>query len=286
MTVFVVTTTDAGKTANGFAVLAANPATGAATLIRVENNTLFDVPGYSRTTLREAFAFGGFAAARVAVANVLGVPLGSHVYLTSNPDRLALDLAKLLVSPARSNVAPEELRGLSGWLSQRRLAEVDLPSLPVSTENGLRRQPDTKQAAGLIAGLLGEEMVKRPAVALLNGNGMPGVGLALAQRLVEDGFYVAATGNAKDDEGRDDFAHRVSEIRAYNKNATLVARVHRAVEMGRIVVQPEGEVSIADFVVILGADYVQSMPGSRQLHPDRLNATGAVERLAEPEMQD
>ena len=91
----------------------------------------------------------------------------------------------------------------------------------------------------------------RPRLQLLNGNGTPEAGIAAAQRLVPEGFWLVDSGNARSF----DFAE--TKIVVYvNDEATMAAaaEVRRLLGVGQVELSRSPNTSI-DVTVVIGKDY-------------------------------
>lgn len=115
---------------------------------------------------------------------------------------------------------------------------------------------DAPAAEALLGGL-----VSRPAsetdghsVQVLNGNGTPGIGQVVGQRLVEGGFDVALSGNAQT------MDYRVTRIVTYDPTSEGLedaARVRELLGLGEIQVSAQTQ-GIVDLTVVVGRDFVRA----------------------------
>jgi len=90
---------------------------------------------------------------------------------------------------------------------------------------------------------------RRPRVEIMNGNGMAGSGIAVADVLVAEGFYVFRSGNA------DRFDYETSQIIAQGEDAVEAAlAAGEALGVTEILLESRAPSGVVDVSIIVGAD--------------------------------
>jgi hypothetical protein len=110
----------------------------------------------------------------------------------------------------------------------------------------------TERYASYRAGELGHLVVgegARPRVEILNGNGVAGSGVPLAETLVAEGFYVFRSGNA------DRFDYEVSLVIAQGEDAVDAARrAAEALGIGEVLLEGTAPSGVVDVSIIVATD--------------------------------
>jgi polyisoprenyl-teichoic acid--peptidoglycan teichoic acid transferase len=91
-------------------------------------------------------------------------------------------------------------------------------------------------------------------VQVLNGNGVPGIGQEVAERLVGSGFKVILSGNAR----RLDYEH--TRIITYDSSAeglTVAERARDLLTVGRVQVSAQQQ-GIVDLTIVVGMDFLET----------------------------
>ena len=119
--------------------------------------------------------------------------------------------------------------------------------MPTRTIAGATLVPSRPELDALLSATFGTS----PAVATIvqNGSGIPGVGEAVARRILPAGFRVVVSENAAS------FNHATTEITANGRNNVAVAkRLRKALKVGRVTLSrvPSG---IGDITVVVGKDF-------------------------------
>ncbi|MFP5308955.1 MAG: LCP family protein [Actinomycetes bacterium] len=165
-----------------------------------------------------------------------------------------------MVGLSAGDLEPEDVRALLAALARARqddrLVTRTLPVVPIGTGDEASYRIDRDRADALVAERLAASVPVRDGAAprtleIRNGNGVPGIGQDVAQRLIPLGFSVVLTGNA------DRFDHPTTRILVYRDDeATRRAAedVRDALGMGRIELSevPQG---VADMTILVGRDY-------------------------------
>ncbi|MFN2488891.1 MAG: LCP family protein [Actinomycetota bacterium] len=159
---------------------------------------------------------------------------------------------------ADSDARPAEIGRLFASLTAVRHEERMLGVLPV-TQVGAGGEElyevDDAEAARFLASLVGE--VARPEdesrVQILNGNGVPGIGERVGQRLVGHGFRVVLSANARR------LNYETTLIIAYESTPEALAEAERARELlgvGQVQVAAQSQ-GIVNLTVVIGRDFLR-----------------------------
>lgn len=135
-----------------------------------------------------------------------------------------------------------------------RLDGVVLPVVRAGEGGGFR--VDRERAETLLAdrfpgGLWTAEELAGRRLRVLNGNGAPGVGQEVAERVVPAGFRIVLSDNA------DHFDHETTRVIIHGDDAALIdgaREIVRHLGVGTIDVTPTAQ-SVADLTVIVGHDF-------------------------------
>ena len=150
----------------------------------------------------------------------------------------------------------EMFTGLAEARTEERLTTLTLPVVPLGSgaEDGYRVDAARAEAVvteRLAGSLPRGEMVGGRDVQILNGNGVPRIGLEVAERLSDGGYRIVLTGNA------DRFTYATTRIVLHDGSAEQL-------EVGRDVQQRlgVGELelaatpgSVVDVTIVVGADF-------------------------------
>lgn len=140
--------------------------------------------------------------------------------------------------------------------AQGQLTVLTLPVSPLGTGDDEAYRPDTARIAALVEERLA---ASRPDASVadgrrlqvLNGNGRPGVGAAVAQALQPAGYRVALTGNA------DRFSYEVTRIVVHDDDASTLAAardVRDRLGVGEIERAGTPQ-SVVDLTIVVGRDF-------------------------------
>jgi LytR cell envelope-related transcriptional attenuator len=176
-------------------------------------------------------------------------------------DPVGLEEAVLNASAALSdsNSTPEDNADLLATIAGVEDSNMTLSIVPVR-DVGAGGAPmyelDASAAQHLLEGLTrspatGEEDNR---VQVLNGNGVPGIGQAVGQTLVDGGFRVTLSGNAPS------LDYRITRIVTYDSSPEGLeeaARVRDLLGLGEIQVSPQTQ-GIVDLTVVVGRDFVRA----------------------------
>jgi hypothetical protein len=174
-------------------------------------------------------------------------------------DPEAIDAAVRAAGPALSGTDFEEeelAEFLIGLVDQppssRTLA--NLPVEEVSVGGDQLYQVDQEQVDGFIADTMGGvsgEAAEEVRVQILNGNGVPGIGQEVAQRLVGNGFRVILSGNARK---LDNQKTRIVTYDASSAGLATAARAQDLLGVGEVQVSSQGQ-GIVDLTIVVGQDF-------------------------------
>jgi LytR cell envelope-related transcriptional attenuator len=157
-----------------------------------------------------------------------------------------------------TDLEPDELARFVGGLAElspdaRTLA--NLPAQQVSVGGEQLYQVDEEQVAEFIAHTVGgtDEFGDAARVQILNGNGVPGIGQAVAQRLMGEGFRVILSGNARD------LNTQKTRIVSYDQSVAglqTAERAQRLLGVGEVQVSSQGQ-GIVDLTIVVGKDFLR-----------------------------
>jgi anionic cell wall polymer biosynthesis LytR-Cps2A-Psr (LCP) family protein len=140
-------------------------------------------------------------------------------------------------------------------LDQQDRTVTTLPVTPVSVGGSELFQSDSDEIETFMSDTLGVDLAGTDdvRVQILNGNGEPGIGQEVAEKLVPGGFRVVLTGNAP----RLDY--RKTLVITYDSSSEGTALAERAQELlgvGKVQVsaQPQG---IVDLTIVVGKDFLR-----------------------------
>lgn len=174
------------------------------------------------------------------------------------PDELEAAITAAAGSLGTSDAKPEAFARLFGDLSTlsgsaRRLRT--LPVTPLEVPGNRLYVTDRAEIDDFVAQVVGEAaMGDQVRVQILNGNGAPGIGQQVAERLVGEGFRVILSGNAK----RLDYENTL--ILVYEDSGDTMALAERAQELlgvGEVRVSTQ-EQGIVDMTIVVGKDFLRS----------------------------
>jgi hypothetical protein len=157
-----------------------------------------------------------------------------------------------------TDLEPDELTRFVGGLAElspdaRTLA--NLPAQQVSVGGEQLYQVDEEQVAEFIANTVGgaDEFGDAARVQILNGNGVPGIGQAVAQRLMGEGFRVILSGNARN------LNTQKTRIVSYDQSVAglqTAERAQRLLGVGEVQVSSQGQ-GIVDLTIVVGKDFLR-----------------------------
>jgi hypothetical protein len=175
------------------------------------------------------------------------------------PDELAAALESAGGALGESDAAPEDVAAVL-----RELAELDSPdrtltSLPVeavSVGGSELFQSDSDEIAAFMQDTLGVEstVAQEARVQILNGNGEPGIGREVAEKLVGEGFRVVLTGNAPR------LNYKNTLLVTYDPGPEGTALAERAKDLlgvGKVQVSAQAQ-GIVDLTIVVGKDFLRT----------------------------
>lgn len=141
-------------------------------------------------------------------------------------------------------------------LEPEELTITALPVRPISAGDSELYATDEVELAEFVASTIGEGRDK-PAeirVQVLNGNGVPGIGQEVADRLVGEGFRVILSGNARR------LNYKKTLVIAYDSSETGIGLAERAKELlgvGEVQVSAQQQ-GIVDLTIVVGKDFLRA----------------------------
>jgi hypothetical protein len=154
----------------------------------------------------------------------------------------------------------DDVRDLFEGLATARAADGlttrTLPVVPIGSGDEASFRPDTERVEQLVRERLAASVptgggVGATTLEIRNGNGTPGIGQDVAQRLIPRGFRVVLTGNA------DRFDHPATRILVYSDDPSTRAaaeEVRDALGVGRIE-RSEVPQGVAQITILVGRDF-------------------------------
>jgi hypothetical protein len=131
-----------------------------------------------------------------------------------------------------------------------------LPVAPLEVPGDPFYVVDEEELRSFVTALVGPEQVRSDAirVQILNGNGEPGIGQEVAERLVGQGFRVSLTGNAR----RMD--HRRTLVITYDRSPEgreIATRITELLGVGEVQISAQ-EQGIVDLTIVVGRDFLRA----------------------------
>jgi hypothetical protein len=261
---------------------------GRTAAINIQPSLLVTIPGGGDGTIAEVALRPGETLA-ATISNVLGTWIGGHVttdmvgltaivdragglmlpgssqpftgdqvraYLEqkTGPERLARWSQVLSVLLAKPVVLQDsDLRGV-GELQPALdvLSQVSAPQvadLPATPAQGRFLVADQVGITKLLASALGIEAAPTARVAVLNGNGRPGVGESVASVMIPAGYRVVSSQNAET------FGQKTTRIVAQGEPVRAAAeRLRALLGVGHVIVVDQRS-GFADITLVVGEDY-------------------------------
>jgi hypothetical protein len=170
-------------------------------------------------------------------------------------------LADAFVSAAplgRSDAEPQEIAGFLGEMAALDVGGRTLTMLPVREVGvgpGSLYSTDADEVASFMQGALGAAPTPggEVRVQVLNGNGVPGIGSEVAERLIEDGFRVVLSGNAQR------LDHATTRVITYDRSDDGIEAAERAralLGVGNVEVSAQQQ-GIVDLTIVVGRDFLR-----------------------------
>ena len=170
--------------------------------------------------------------------------------------QLFADGAPMLQTDAPRGFVRDLFASLGQAAAEDKVTVLTLPVSPIGTAADAAYRIDTERTREMIGERLAASTPSADSgevrdLQILNGNGVPGIGQAVAKRLVPAGFRVVLTGNA------DRFDHAQTRIIVYADDAAHLRAAEQirtllgvgTVELGRT---PQ---SVVDITVVVGKDF-------------------------------
>ncbi|MCC5948954.1 MAG: LytR C-terminal domain-containing protein [Nitriliruptoraceae bacterium] len=158
-------------------------------------------------------------------------------------------------SPGVSDdAAATVLRTIASAVRDDRVATLTLPVTPIGSGEDAAFRAEVARVDDLVDGRFPAARPGGPGVGvrlqLLNGNGVPNVGLPVAERLVDGGYRVVLSDNA------DRFTYETTRIVVYDETADIVAAaedIRDRLGVGSIERSSTPQ-SVVDVTIVIGAD--------------------------------
>jgi hypothetical protein len=134
---------------------------------------------------------------------------------------------------------------------------VSLPVQPVAAGEDELYSTDPKEIQGFVAATLpgADRGAAQTRLQILNGNGEPGIGKEVAQRLVGEGFRVILSGNAR----RLDYERTlIVTYDSSDKGLALAERAKRLLGVGEVQISAQRQ-GIVDLTIVVGKDFLRTL---------------------------
>jgi hypothetical protein len=177
---------------------------------------------------------------------------------TGQPAALIGALRDAAPALRKTDLQPDELARFVGGLAELSPEARTLANLPVeqvSVGGEQLYQVDEEQVAEFVAATIGgtDELGNAVRVQVLNGNGVPGIGQEVAQRLMGEGFRVILSGNARD------LDTQRTRIVTYDQSAAgleAAGNARQLLGVGEVQVSSQGQ-GIVDLTIVVGKDFLK-----------------------------
>jgi anionic cell wall polymer biosynthesis LytR-Cps2A-Psr (LCP) family protein len=175
-------------------------------------------------------------------------------------DRTGLNEVITATGPAlESDATIEDLAEFFESLASVPESDVLLASLPVrpiAAGDSELYSADIEETSRLLTEAMGEGVSTEDdvRVQVLNGNGVPGIGAEVADRLIGEGFRVILSGNARR------FDYETTVIVTYDDSEEGMALAERARELlgvGEVQVSSQHQGSV-DLTIVIGKDFLRA----------------------------
>lgn len=222
--------------------------------ITIPGNTFASIPGQGQEELQVAYGADRDAFV-AAVRDIIPVKADGLVEIRyADYERLTFnsEFEGSLKEAKAINIDPARVADFGKKASRIKKDDINLIPLPVKTisvEGDVYYEPDDQEIARLLRLVWGvrKVAVKKPRVVVLNGNGVPGIGAKAAKLLTAAGFEIVETKNA------DNFNYTQTKILIYGDGKDA-EKIKKTIGVG-LLVEQRLEAGVADYAVILGADY-------------------------------
>lgn len=176
------------------------------------------------------------------------------------PSELASAFTSSAGAVGEADASPAELGRFFAALARLPRVAFTITTLPVTAVaagDDELYSTDSASIKEFVAANLDEERVdgQEVRVQILNGNGVPGIGEEVAQRLVGEGYRVILSGNAR----RLDY--RRTLIVTYDGSAEgqeLAEQAKRLLRVGRIQISAQQQ-GIVDLTIVVGEDFLTTL---------------------------
>ena len=138
--------------------------------------------------------------------------------------------------------------------SSRILANLPVKEVSVGSEE--LYETDAEELSAFVGETIGETDLAADLsrVQVLNGNGVPGIGVEVAERLVGNGFQITLSGNA------DRLDYYSTRIITYDSSPEGIAAARQAralLGIGKVQVSSQGQ-GIVDLTIVVGRDFLRT----------------------------
>jgi hypothetical protein len=175
-------------------------------------------------------------------------------------DGLARAVRKSGAAVGESDASPQELARLFEQLAEAEPGDRRLALLPVrqvGVGGSELYQADAREIEAFLTETVGAQAVagREVRVQILNGNGAPGVGQHVAERLGDEGFRVILSGNARR------LNYRETLVITYDRSSRgldLAERTRQLIGVGEVQVAAQSQ-GIVDLTIVVGKDFLKTL---------------------------
>jgi LCP family protein required for cell wall assembly len=159
-----------------------------------------------------------------------------------------------IISSVRSNISTDltnkdllTLAKLVGSMEEGQVKAATLPAVPENISGISYMIADTEKIPEFMQEMFAQTLPSLPSVEVLNGSGIPGGGMRVADALRAQGYKVVSVGNA------DSFAYRSSRITGNKDKLAGLDNIGRIVNSAEIETRVDPSAK-ADVTIIVGKD--------------------------------
>lgn len=238
-----------------YGVLILSPEIGNASMIKVNINTVADIPGVGFDRIDKAYNAGGVETTLNVLGNIFSQKISNYLIFHSKQQKSS-DIPTLFLSGKESNLTSEQRVFLNKKLKRKKISIKDLPARKISINNDSFYQPDNDKISQVVKGFYDEEITtnNKINIEIYNANGSAGIASLAAVQLIKKGFLVGAVSNYKNKKNQDYFGSTETKIIYGNTGVSKAEEIRNLLKVG-IVEKNSGENN--KVIIILGSDYKQ-----------------------------
>jgi hypothetical protein len=239
-------------------ILLISPGLKKAMLIKIDEDTVTNIPGLGYEKLRKTLGGGNIDTTLGAFGNLTSKKINDYLLIESSAiDR---NVSNLFLEAKESSFSSAERIYASARLKQVKIEVKDLPCRKIKISNQQFLQPGNENISKLIGNFYQEEfrLNRQFSVELLNGSGLTGAASKVGIKLIKKGYLLTRTANAKNSAGIDDFSFKQTQI-SYDKGLESNAEEIRNILGAGVTATSNGRKK--NISIILGADMKDRLDG-------------------------